>query len=89
MKIPAWLNPERHNSFVGCKRCQFNCPENLPFANLVIEGPVFTKTETDWLFSGKPLDDLPLPIQEKLRESGLGDYYDPRNFRILIERDYK
>jgi hypothetical protein len=69
--------------------CQFICPENLPYANLVYEGLVFSETETDWLISGKPLDDLPLPLREKLKDSGLGDYYDPRNFRVLIEREHK
>jgi epoxyqueuosine reductase len=86
VEFPDWLKPEMHNCLVGCMHCQFICPENLPYANLVNEGPVFSETETDWLISGKPLEDLPLTLREKLRESGLGDYYDPRNFRVLIER---
>jgi epoxyqueuosine reductase len=89
VEFPGWLNPEWHNCLVGCMLCQFICPENLPYANLVYEGLVFSETETDWLISGKPLDDLPLPLREKLKDSGLGDYYDPRNFRVLIEREHK
>jgi epoxyqueuosine reductase len=87
--FPAWVKPEWHNCLVGCMLCQFICPENSAFTNLMNEGPVFSETETDWLISGKHLEDLPLPLREKLKESGLVDYYDPRNFRVLIERDYK
>ncbi len=89
VEFPNWLNPNWLNCLVGCMFCQFICPENLPYINLVNEEPVFSETETDWLISGKTQEDLPLPLREKLKESGLGDYYNPRNFRILIERDYK
>jgi len=84
--FPAWLKPEWHNCLVGCMYCQFICPENLPYVNLLNEGPAFSEEETDWLISGRSLDALPLPVRDKLREFGLSDY-DPRNFRILIERD--
>ena len=85
--FPAWLKPEWHACLIGCMLCQFICPENLPYVNLANDGPAFSEEETDWLISGRPLDDLPLPLRDKLSASGLADYYDPRNFRILIERD--
>ena len=89
VEFPDWLNPEWHNCLVGCMFCHFICPENSALTERVNDGPVFSEMETDWLISGKLLEDLPLPLREKLRESGLGDYYDPRNFRVLIERDYR
>jgi hypothetical protein len=55
----------------------YDLPVYLPggssLKNLVKEEPVFSETETDWLISSKPLDDLPRPLQEKLKESGLGE----------------
>ncbi len=85
--FPIWLKSEWHNCLVGCMLCQFICPENSAYTDHLNEGPTFSEAETDWLISGRPLDDLPQPLRKKLSESGLGDYYDPRNFRILIERD--
>ena len=87
--FPAWLKPEWHACLVGCMLCQFICPENLPYVNLANDGPAFSEEETDWLISGRPLDDLPLPLRDKLSASGLADYYDPRNFRALFERDWE
>lgn len=85
--FPAWLDPKWHNCLVGCMHCQYICPENHPFVSLLNEGPVFTEEETDWLISGQLMEVLPLSLRNKLIESGLADYYDPRNFRVLIERD--
>ena len=85
--FPAWLKQEWHTCLVGCMFCQFVCPENLPYIHLENEGSAFSEEETDWLISGQPLDDLPLPLRGKLSASRLADYYDPRNFRILIGMD--
>jgi epoxyqueuosine reductase len=85
--FPSWLKPEWHTCLVGCMLCQFICPENLPFIHQENEGLAFSEEETDWLISGKLLDAIPQSLQDKLNESGLAPYYEPRNFRILIESD--
>ena len=85
--FPAWLKPEWHTCLVGCLFCQFICPENLPYDHLENEGPAFSEEETDWLISGQPLEAFPTTLRDKLNHSGLADYYEPRNFRILIESD--
>ncbi len=87
--FPNWLKAEWHNCLVGCMLCQFICPENGAYTNLFNEGTAFSEEETDWLISGCPLDELPQSLQKKVNESGLGDYYDPRNFRVLIGNSHQ
>jgi hypothetical protein len=51
------------------------------------DGLAFTEELTDWLIPSRSLEDLPQLSREKLSDSGLGDYYDPCNFRLLIKKD--
>jgi epoxyqueuosine reductase len=86
VEFPGWIQPEWHNCLVGCMLCQFICPENKPYIDIFNEGPCFSEEETNWFLSGQPLEELPLKSQDKLNHAGLVDYYEPRNFRVLLER---
>jgi epoxyqueuosine reductase len=89
--LPASLDPSWHYCLVGCLRCQDVCPENKRALVRIEEGPEFTSEETVLLLEGVPLDQLPVPTAEKLREWWTTDLMDilPRNLKALLERPRK
>jgi epoxyqueuosine reductase len=86
--IPEWVNPDWHNSIVGCMKCQAACPHNKKLLDLVNERIFFDENETRMILDGHPFADLPVETRNKISQSGMEEYYNvlPRNIRLVIDK---
>jgi epoxyqueuosine reductase len=72
--LPEWINPEWHNSLLGCMECQKACPVNKPFLTLTREAPEsFDDDETQQILKGEPLESLSPGLKAKLESLCLTD----------------
>jgi epoxyqueuosine reductase len=81
LPFAGWLQPDWHNSLVGCMRCQVVCPQNKLVKDWIVEGATFSAGETGLLMRRTPLDRLPDGLRQKLEEFDLFDLLEsmPRN----------
>lgn len=63
-----WINPDWHNSLIGCMRCQEICPENRIHKGKVTQGAHFSEEETALFLKGANLNDLSPATKEKLEQ---------------------
>ncbi len=89
--FPAWIDPQWHNSLIGCMRCQEICPMNWPYLDRVIEGAHFTEEETTLCLKGVCMEDLPPVTREKIQQWGLEDKLSqfPRNLIALRNKQMR
>lgn len=88
--FPEWIQPEWHNSLVGCMLCQRVCPENREVRDWIEDGEHFSEEETRLLLSGEPVEKLPDELTAKLERGDLLEWFDlwPRNLSAqLISRE--
>lgn len=83
--IPERINPQWHNSLVGCMKCQTACPHNAKLIDKVDERICFDEAETGLILGGSAFDSLPEVTRRKLIHIGMESYYDvlARNIRLL------
>jgi epoxyqueuosine reductase len=88
-EFPEWVEDSWHNSLVGCMECQRVCPENAALKEWYEEGPGFSDSETELLLAGVETEQLPPSLHDKMRRSGLLEFYElmPRNLLACLERD--
>lgn len=88
VEFPTWLKPSWHHCLVGCMVCQKVCPANKPFRREVVEGPVFSETETAAILQGHSRDPLPPGAVQKLDSLDLSGYAKVlgRNLAVLVEK---
>jgi epoxyqueuosine reductase len=84
---PEWLDPEGHNSLVGCMRCQEFCPANRVHLRIPKVIAEFDREQTEWILRDLPADQLPSDVRAKLAALDLDDYSTVlgRNLRALAE----
>ncbi len=89
--FPSWVDPQWHNSLIGCMRCQEICPMNRPYLDQVIEGAYFTEGETSLFLKGVCMEDLPPVTQGKIQQWGLEDKLSrlPRNLIALRNKQMR
>jgi epoxyqueuosine reductase len=51
--FPEWIKPSWHNCLVGCMYCQKACPVNKDVVKTIVEGPVFSEEQTDFILQGR------------------------------------
>jgi epoxyqueuosine reductase len=88
VEFPAWLNPSWHNCLVGCMVCQKVCPANKNFRKKVVEGPVFSETETAAVLQGNSPEQFPPGAVQKLEGLDMVEYAKVlgRNLKFLTEK---
>ena len=86
--FPTWIRPEWHNALVGCLLCQKVCPENRPFLDSIVEGPLFDERTTEAFLAGAVKETLPPEVQRALEDWDLSDALDtlPRNLGALLAK---
>jgi epoxyqueuosine reductase len=87
--FPAWLPAEAHHALYDCLACQRRCPMNRKLADRVVGPVLFDEEETEALWAGVPVDELPPALQRKARTLGLHQWPPQaiaRNVRALFER---
>jgi epoxyqueuosine reductase len=86
--FPVWIDPNWHNSLVGCILCQRVCPENRRVRDWVEEGPEFTEDETAQFVSDVPLDRLQATTVRKLQQVDMDGYIGviSRNLKALFHQ---
>jgi epoxyqueuosine reductase len=85
--FPNWLDPSWHNCLIGCLHCQKACPENKEFLHRIDQGAEFSEEETNLFLKGTPLNQLPAPTIDKLRQHDMIDFIDlfPRNLGVFLK----
>jgi epoxyqueuosine reductase len=88
-EFPEWVGNSWHNCLVGCMECQRVCPENSALRDWYGEGPDFAEAETELLLSRVEPERLPSALLEKLRDTGLIEFYElmPRNLLACLRLD--
>ena len=83
--FPPWIKPSWHNCLVGCLYCQKACPVNKDVPKLIVEGPVFSEEETDFILQNVPLKEMPQTAVKKLEQLDVTEYLPVlgRNLRAL------
>lgn len=86
--FPDWVNPEWHNSLIGCMRCQFYCPANKKFRHLRDGFIEFDESETKSILTSTPIELLPPVTKQKIINLNLQDDYDllSRNLSVLVNK---
>ena len=86
--MPQWINPDWHDSIVGCMKCQTACPQNKELLDMVDERISFSERETEMILNECEFANLPIEARNKLIYAGMESYYNvlPRNLRLLINR---
>jgi epoxyqueuosine reductase len=84
--IPDWVNPEWHDSVVGCMKCQTVCPHNTNRLQEVCVKISFDEAETKHIMDGSPYESLEETTKEKLKDVGISGYYSvlSRNIGLLL-----
>lgn len=87
-EFPTWLNPSWHHCLVGCMVCQKVCPANKNFRKAVVEGPVFSETETTAILQGNSRDLFPPGAVQKLEGLDIIGYANVlgRNLDVLEKK---
>lgn len=86
--FPGWIYPSSHNCIVGCMLCQIPCPEDRFCLGWIEESAEFSAEETRFLTEGRPPEEFPPELTEKLNRSDLVYLLDlfPRNLKVLLEK---
>ncbi len=86
--FPYWvqLQPDWPKAFVGCMSCQFVCPENKPYIDNIVSGPIFSETETGMILHKTPWEELEPRIKKKLGELSRVYPYLAANLKALMEK---
>ncbi len=86
--FPAWIDPAAHHTLYGCLRCQMACPANQPYLNTRLEPVAFSEQETACLWEGRPFEEFPAALQQKVEALNMKDYLSgiPRNLRPIFTR---
>ena len=84
--MPEWVQPDWHDSLIGCMKCQEVCPHNQNRLNVIDERISFDEEETAMILNGRSFDSLPYETKGKITASGMEGYYHvlPRNLRLLM-----
>lgn len=85
--IPSWVEPDWHDSLVGCMKCQEACPHNRKNLTAVEARISFDEEETNMILDITPFDRLREEMRNKIAAAGMEDYYHvmPRNMRLLMK----
>lgn len=87
--FPEWIEKSWHHTLVGCMRCQSVCPKNKgkkDFKKFIV---TFSSDETKLILSKTPFENLPLQLQDKLKEYCMDIYYHilARNLEVLLNNN--
>lgn len=88
--FPEWVEPEWHNSLIGCMSCQLKCPKNAAFVNKNNTIVAFTEEETKMLLDKVSLERLPEGIIKKLDDISMTSNYSflSRNIKVLLRDEF-
>ena len=86
--MPSWVDPDAHNSLIGCMKCQEVCPYNSKVKGWIEDIGELDGKETEMLLclegnKGKR-DDY---IIRRIKELGIYEFYEgliPRNLQLLL-----
>lgn len=87
--FPEWVHPSLHHCIYGCLKCQNICPKNKEYLDNIVEPVEFSEEEAQLLLEGKPLEQFPEKMKQKVKELDMFDYLAalPRNLKILLNRE--
>ncbi len=86
--FPAWLHASWHNCLVGCLVCQKVCPANKKLRKMVVEGAMFSESETAAILQGNSRELFPPGAVQKLERLDMIEYDGVlgRNLDVLIRK---
>lgn len=92
-EFPDWIQPEVHNSLMGCMKCQNKCPANREVILKTIYLEDITEEETEQILKGTSSPELLESLSRKLRgfypaTSEESFQIFTRNLRMLIPNEF-
>ncbi len=86
-EFKEWVQPNWHNSIIGCMRCQIVCPANKKYIKNVEDLAEFDEIETRLILEKTPLHKLSKVTYEKLELINFIQDYDllHRNLKVLLK----
>jgi epoxyqueuosine reductase len=86
--IPPWVDPQVHNSLIGCMRCQDVCPYDRKLIKWIEDIGELDGKETEMLLDYDEEKDKDSPLIGKYKELGIHEFLDlvPRNLRLLLKK---
>ncbi len=87
--FPDWVNPNSHNSLVGCMLCQQYCPENKKLTKWIENTVPFTESETKQILTMDKMEYLSIDLRKKIKsldliETHISFYALKRNLKALL-----
>lgn len=86
--FPIWIDPQSHNSLIGCIRCQYACPKNKEYLGNVLKEVSLNEAETKMIMEGLGKELLPNTLLLKLKKLNLDGFYYGflgRNLRAVLK----
>jgi epoxyqueuosine reductase len=85
-EFPEYINRGWHHCLFGCLHCQKICPENKKAIKWIEERERFSEEETRMILSGISIEQVPVPLQQKLENLSLLEDYSllSRNLSVLL-----
>ena len=89
VEFPGWLEPDWHNTLVGCLHCQRVCPADKDVFKWVEDKGVMSGEDANRLMSGASRDELSGDGIQLIEQLGLMEYYNRlgRNLKMLMRND--
>ena len=89
VEFPGWLDPDWHNTLVGCLHCQRVCPVDRDVFKWVEDKGVMSGEDANRLMSGASRDELSGDGIQLIEQLGLMEYYNRlgRNLKMLMRND--
>ncbi|MFW9800613.1 MAG: 4Fe-4S double cluster binding domain-containing protein [Candidatus Thorarchaeota archaeon] len=90
-EFPEWIDPDAHNSLMGCMRCQLRCPANRDVVQKTLRLQDISEEETEAILEQRGDVKLLESLSEKLRGFAPTQSLDTfsiftRNLRVLIDQ---
>lgn len=90
-EFPEWIDPQAHNTLMGCMRCQLCCPANHAALKRCGRFEDVTEEETKKIIEGRCDEEVVNSLSRKLRmfsPDNAHDYFPilQRNLRVLLSK---
>jgi len=88
-QMPSWVDPDAHNSLIGCMRCQEVCPYNNKVKDWIEDIGELDEKDTRMLLDFFSSHGRDQHIIKRIKELGIYDFFNgiiPRNLQLLIDK---
>jgi epoxyqueuosine reductase len=88
-RMPSWVDPDAHNSLIGCMSCQEVCPYNNKVKGWIEEIGELDEDETRMLLELDSRNGRDPHMVKRTKELGIYEFFNgiiPRNLQLLLDK---